>query len=533
MNTLVMAVIAMFGAVLPDASSVPGISGEAVVAGATIDGCGWLRILETEYSVLQVSSSPAVPMTAYDDAGEPMAVSTDGSPLVLSAYSDYWFWVKASSTEDVVFTVEYLEPSLITGGSVSSSLSAAEMAEIWSFSPGSSGKWNFILGGTDELADLDLEIYSGDNTLWAGSYGVTSSEKLTFNLLTGEEIQVVVSRYNKGGSGDYTLEMSRAGDFPVLGEKLTADVSSGNVHRYLLPELNGETLLELTFTGEGDLDMYVTDGHGETIYSAATYFSSECVLLSPGDSPTVVEVFPFQLDTEAESFPFQLSLGGVRDMLVPGRKYTGETAFGGSHLLGFTPEESGLYTFSGVFDKLRDGDLRLFDGFGEPSVVMNTPRGDESFCFWVSEGDTVWLSPSFMSPGMAGSFDLFVTESETTPVAGLVRGRVDDTTPGTSYYSLNGEAGNTLVIELRGDQRSFDLDMLVSGPGYALQAQGGLSNSDNAADESVTLHCREAGLYGITVYAYTPNEEAHTGFPLKGYPPRTSRRAPRRRKPGR
>ncbi len=97
-------------------------------------------------------------------------------------------------------------------------------------------------------------------------------------------------------------------------------------------------------------------------------------------------------------------------MLVPGRKYTGETAFGGSHLLGFTPEESGLYTFSGVFDKLRDGDLRLFDGFGEPSVVMNTPRGDESFCFWVSEGDTVWLSPSFMSPGMAGSFDLFVTE---------------------------------------------------------------------------------------------------------------------------
>ncbi len=176
MNTLVMAVIAMFGAVLPDASSVPGISGEAVVAGATIDGCGWLRILETEYSVLQVSSSPAVPMTAYDDAGEPMAVSTDGSPLVLSAYSDYWFWVKASSTEDVVFTVEYLEPSLITGGSVSSSLSAAEMAEIWSFSPGSSGKWNFILGGTDELADLDLEIYSGDNTLWAGSYGLLIGE---------------------------------------------------------------------------------------------------------------------------------------------------------------------------------------------------------------------------------------------------------------------------------------------------------------------------------------------------------------------
>lgn len=507
MITLVMAVLAVFGAVLPDASSVPGISGEAVVAGATINGFGWLRILETEYSVLRVSSDPAVPMTAYDDGGEPMAVSTDGSPLVLSAYSDYWFWVKASSTEDVVFTVEYLEPSLITGGSVSSSLSAAEMAKIWSFSPESSGKWNFFLSGADELADLDLEIYSEDNTLWAGSYGVTSSEKLTFNLLAGEEVQVVVSRYNKGGSGDYTLEMTRAGDFPVLGEKLTSDASPGNVHRYLLPELNGETLLELTFTGEGDLDMYVTDSHGETIYSAATYFSSECVLLSPGDSPTIVEVFPFQIDTEAESFPFELSLGGVRGMLSPGRKYIAETAFGESHLLGFTPEESGLYTFSGVFDKLRDGDLRLFDGFGEPAVVMNTPRGDESFCFWVSGGDTVWLAPSFMSPGMAGSFDLFVTESETTPVAGLVRGRVDDTTPGTVYYSVNGQAGTTLVIELRGDQRSFDLDMLVSGPGYALQAQGGLSNSDNAADESVTLHCREDGLYGITVYAYTPGEE--------------------------
>jgi hypothetical protein len=124
-NTVVPVVIALLGAVLPDASSVPGISGEAVVAGASIDGCGWLRILETDYAVLQVTSDPAVPMTAYDDSGEPIAVSTDGSPLALSAYSDYWFWVKASSPGEVVFTVEYLEPSRITGNGVSSNLSAA------------------------------------------------------------------------------------------------------------------------------------------------------------------------------------------------------------------------------------------------------------------------------------------------------------------------------------------------------------------------------------------------------------------------
>lgn len=505
MYSIAIAFLAVTSVILPDAGSIPGISGEAALDGASIDGASWLRILETDYAVLRVSSNPSTAMTAYDDQGEPLAVSPGGSPLVLSAYSDYWFWVRADG-EGAGFTVEYLEPSAIQGTGVSSGLSSAEMAEIWTFTPDRSGKWNFFLRGEDENADLDLEIYGMDNALWGGSYSLNSNEKLSMSLLEGETIQVMVSRYNKGGSGEYSLEMVRAGDFPVVTDGMTGDAIRGNVERFLLPATDGDSYLELSYLEDGDLDIYVMDLEGNEICSSATYYYSEGVLLE-GGTAGIVEVYPYDVGEDLASFPWRISLSSLQDRLDSGERVRIDTGYGTSPLLSFTAPEEGFYTVSAVFDKLRDGDVRFFDSYGEPAVFMATERGDESFSVWIDQGSRVWIAPGFIDSERGGECEVAVSPSQGEALTGLVHGRVDDTTGSRDYYTVRGEAGTTLVIELRGDQRDFDLDMLVSGPGYALQAEGGVSNTDNAADESVTLYCREDGYYAVTVYSYGRSDE--------------------------
>ncbi len=496
---------ALFGAELPDAGEVPGISGEAVVNGAVIDGFSWVRILETDYAVLRVTAEPAVPMTAYNDQGEPLAVSADGSPMALSAFSDYWFWIRAEG-EGTELTIEYVEPSALEDSQVSSRLTSAEMAEIWTFTAGSTGRYIFSLAGADDISDLDLEIYGPSNSLWAGSYSVNSSEKLSTGLLEGESVQVMISRYNKGGSGEYTLEIERAGDMRQVESGMTGDAISGNVQRFLLPPLEEDSFLELSFQEDGDLDIYVTDMQGTDIASSATYYYTEGVLLQEG-TQGVVEVYPYDIGEDLASFPWTISISGAGGELAQGEKLTVDAGYGSSPVLAWTAAVPGFYTFEASFEKGRDGDLRLFDGFGEPAVFMATERGDEGFSVWMDSGEKAWVVPGFINPSVGGPCTLSVAETEPVILTGRIHGRIDDTTDPRHYYTVRGEAGSTLVIELRGDQRNLDLDMLVSGPGYVLQAEGGLSNTDSAADESVALYCREDGYYGVTVYAYEKDGE--------------------------
>ena len=499
----IFCISALLAITLPDAVEVPGVNPGETVESAEIGGFQWVRILESDYAVIKVVSSPVVPLTAYDNEGEPLVFSTEGNPLVLSAYSDYWFWIKAESNEPVDFTVEYVDAEPLTGSGAVSSLSSAEMAEIWTFTSDEEGEWKFLIRGADDIADLDLELYGAGNSLWAGSYSANSSEKLSLGLLEGETLQIVVSRYNKGGSGDYSLEIMRAGEMDELTGSITGDAINGTIQRFKLPEIHSEALLELTFEDEGDLDLAVRSSDGDVLYSSSTYLYTEGLMVPAGTSPSVVEIRPYDVGEDLEQFPYRLHLSHPEGDLRLSRPLEVETGFGHSSLLRFVAPSSGFYTISGIFDKLRDGDVRLFSDYGEPSAFMMTDRGDEAMCFWAQQGDTLWISPGFQNSARGGLCEVSVEPTVSEPVVGLVHGRIDDTTAAQKFYTVHGEAGSTLVIELRGDQRDYDLDMLVTGPDYVLQAEGGVSNADNAADESVTLYCSEDAVYGVTVYAYS------------------------------
>ncbi|PIE52724.1 hypothetical protein CSA37_04705 [Candidatus Fermentibacteria bacterium] len=491
---------------LPDAALIPGVSGETVVEGAEIEGRSWMRILETDYAVLRVSASPSVPMTAFDHRGQPLAVSTGGAPLVLSAYSDYWFWVRADAPE-VDFSVEYVVSNPMSGSSVSSALGSEQMAEIWTFTPDREGKWSFFLRGNDDVSDLDLELYGPGNDLWASSSSNNSNEKFSMNLLAGEQVELIVSRYNKGGNGEYSLEAARVGDFPVLSSFAAGDAGSGNCRRFLLNPSEDRSFLELTYENQGDLDMFVRDDNGEIIYSSNTYFSSEGLLLPMCSSKRVVEVYPFEIDDELTAFPFSISLNSEATEITSGEILELPVEHGSSPLIEFTAPSTGFYRIAAEYEKLRDGDIRLFHTDGEPSVFITTERGDERFIFRVERDETVSIVPGFLTPGTSGLCRVSVMPVQPDPVTGLEHGTIDRNSDPQHFYTVRGEQGTTLVIELRGDQRELDLDMLVSGPDYVMQAEGGLSNTDSAADESVILYCSDDAVYGVTVYAYERDGE--------------------------
>ena len=507
MTGVSLILVAALAVTLPDAVSIPGINAGETIESSGADGYQWVRILESDYTVLEVVSTPSVPMTAYDNAGDPLVFSTDGEPLILSAYSDYWFWIRADSDDPVDFSVQYLDAEEIDSQGTESSLSSAEMAEIWTFTADEEGEWKFLIRGTDDISDLDLELYGAGNSLWAGSYSVNSSEKLSVPLLEGEVLQIVVSRYNKGGSGDYSLEIMRSGEMDVLSESTSGDAIAGTIQRFKLPVMESEAFLELTYVNEGDLDLIVRGSDGEILYSSTTYLFSEGLMVPAGNSPSVVEVHPYDVGEDLDSFPYRLNLSHADVDVNLSHSREVETGSGSSAVLRYIPESSGFYTVSAVFDKLRDGDLRLFNSYGEPAAFLMTERGDEKLSFWAEQGDTLWISPGFMDSQSGGLCLVSVEPSDAEQLEGLVHGRIDETTNAQKFYTVHGEAGSTLVIELRGDQRDFDLDMLVSGPGYVLQAEGGVSNTDNAADESVTLYCEEDAVYGVTVYAYSRHGE--------------------------
>ncbi len=494
--------VAALGVSLPDAASVPSIEVGQVVETVSVDGAQWIRILESDYAVLEVSSKTSVPLYAFNSNGEVLAFSTAGEPLSLSAYSDYWFWIRAGGNSPVEISVEYLDAETISERGASSSLSYAQMAEIYTFTAPEEGDWSILMRGTDEISDLDLEIYSTNYAVLTRSLSGNSSEKVNIGLLAGEEVFIVVSRYNKGGNGEYSLEIARKGEMEPLTGTITADAISGDVQRYRIPPLESDILLELTYELEGDLDIIVRDQTGDLLYSSTTYLFTEALLLPAGSSAAVLEVIPYDLGEDLESFPYTVNMTPSAHNLAQGQTFNTETGYGSSVLCRFSVPSSGFYTISAVFDKSRDGDLRVFNDYGEPAVFMMTDRGEESCNIWADQSDHLWISPCFTSGLSGGDCELTVTPTDAEYVSGTVHGRIDDTTASQQFYTVRGEAGSTLVVEIQGDQRDFDLDMLVSGPGYILQAEGGVSNTDNAADESVALYCEEDGVYGVTVYAY-------------------------------
>ena len=495
----VLCLLCALGVVLPNAGEVPVLEAGASLALAPVNGQVWFRVLERDYALLDLEVIPGGRLTAYYDNGDVVITSLNGR-LVLSAYSAYWFWVMAESAAPVVVSLENRLPETVRLP-YSGEVGAGVMAQAFRVAPETSGRHQIRLTG-DSAADLDLEIYGAGNRLWAGSYSPDSNEKVIIDLLATDTVTVLVSRYKKGGTGQFTLDIQRIGDFRVLEGSVRMQSRPDRIERFLLPQRRRMSLLHLAFQGDDDLDLFVRGEDQMVLWSSTSYSPSEMIMIPGGNETLVAEVVNYPGD-DGENPWFVLLLSEPDTVVTsPAGTLSMEISGGIAPLICYSPGSEGFYRVSSLFEKTHSGTLRLFRRPGEASVLMATQRGDEEFMAWIGEADSVWIAPGFARADREGECVISLEPGTPSPVQSEARHSVHHTGEMTRYFTAGGDRGSILVIRLSGEPNELDMDMLVSGPGFDLQAQGGESHTDSASDEAVAVYCEASADYGITVYSY-------------------------------
>ncbi len=509
----------IFAVTLPDPSDIQTItSGESAVIDLS-SGEGWIRILEDDYVCLNLSVSGGVNLTAYDNFGDILCQSDPGGEMVLSAFSDYWFYIRLErdtglGDPDVILSVDIVEPvELTVRDDVSGRVARNEMAEIYTFSPMERGNWTFRLEGTGGT-DLDLEVYGRNMSLWGSSASLEGFETVTIAVLKGEEITAVVSRYGKSGSGEYYFSVEPSGRFPEFdSDMVEVSIEPGEIHRYLIPEHSKPVFLDLTILSPGaDIDLIIRDTSGEYLMGSQSYSSIEALLLPASEAEVVADVVLYD-SPDDESVPYVMNsreLGSIYSLL-PVKKYISVGATEKTRPIGFSPHESGIFEVSVIFDKTRDGDVRVFRGSGEPVLTFSTERGDEEFLLWISQSDTIWVYPFFHEVDMSGDATVRISAADSREIDASYQGVIGEDLS-TEFFTVTAQAGTILDIGLSGEDREVDLDLFVSGPGIDLVAEGWLSNVDAAGDEAVAVYSGEDAVYGVTVYLY--ERRGRTSFSL-------------------
>ena len=490
---------------LPEAGSVQTIGLGESCSVRLQGGTAWVRVLEQDYAFLRITADPAASLTAFDENEGVLAQASAGHDLILSAFSNYWFYIRIDGRDGSTVTVRASEePPSVLAASLqgSGNLTLGQMGCCYRFVAPSDGVWRFDLRGSGSM-DLDLEVYGPDMSLLAAGYSRESTESASCAALRGDTLMVVVSRYSKGGSGEYAVSASRQGDIPVLSHSTAGTMTSeAPVARMALGPQAGWSLLRLSSTSDdGDLDLYVLDSDGSVLWSSSSYSSFEAIMVPPGRSGLTAEARAYDLGSSGR-LRYQMSLVGD----VPVRTGTsmedeGELSNSDAMLEGFAPGRSGLYTVSARFEKLRDGDLQFFRGGGPCEPTPSSARGDERFVIWIADSDTVWLYPTINSLSSSAGVSLAASAFDGPSLSGTARGALSPDDPVASWSLVS--AGNSIEsIRLHGEDRDTDFDMFVSGPGIDRAAQGGLSNADAAGDEEVAFFCPESATFGVTVYTY-------------------------------
>ncbi len=497
---------------------------ETVTAGeeAEVDlssGDGWVRVLEDDYTCLRVPGMDGVRLLAFDGSGEILCSSDPGDDMYLSAFSDYWFYLKlvpdpGLADGTVTLRVDTVAPvSLASGERMEGAVGRNGMAMSYVFSPERTGSWTFRLEGTSGT-DLDLKVYGTGMRVWGESMSTGGFETVTVPVLPGETVTAVVSRYDKAGSGEYHLSVQPSGGFPELGPSgVSGVISTGEMHRFLVPEHDSLLFLDLVIRDPGaDLDLLLRDSEGGFIMASRSYASVETLLLPPSADSSVADILLFDPgESGSATYTLRSREAGRVHGLIPARRTVAAGSPAGTPV-GFSPPLSGLFRVGAEFEKTRDGDTRIFRGPGEPSLTFASARGDEEFLLYVPAGDTVWIDPFYQAVDVEGEAEISISAAGAVHVEDRHTGYIDPDEP-AAFLSVSAEAGTILDLRLSGGHREVDLDMLVTGPGIDLAAEGWLSSVDAAGDEAISVHARRDSEYGITVYLY--DREGETSFDLE------------------
>lgn len=497
--------LAAMAGTLPEDSAVPVLEAGDQMELASDDGPVWFRIVENDYTVLSVTADRPCLLKAYGADGEILCRAEAGQDLRVSAFSDYWFYVSAEplAGSRVSVSVDEVPPlRLRADAAVLGSVAPNSMAEAYVFVPTEDRRWSVDLGGASET-DLDLEVYGDGMTLLAGGYSLSGLESVSVNAYSGDTLTVLVTRYNKTGTGQFSLQVSGKGEFTALSGSRSGTLGEGRyAERMMVPPSSRWRMLILGGTpSSADADLYLY-GRGREPWYASTSYSMEEALLAPrGGSELFCAIKGFDMP---DGIRYQLDLVDVPDPReLPVRE---ELSCGtGGGVLALQSDASGFCLIGVEFHKGRDGDLRVFDSPGEPAIVSQTSKGVENVLRWMEAGDTLCVQ-AYLPDGSGG---LCTVSAQMLEPGDLQDGALRSIGGGGwEHEGLEVDSGVICAVELDCQTAEADLDLRVTGPGFDRTAEGYLSLADEAGDEAIALYTQRRMPLGVTVYTYEPGTEA-------------------------
>jgi hypothetical protein len=505
MLSLAVLIIAVNGTVPQGGEGVPVLEAGDTASLSAGDSLAWLRVVEDEYTVLRVAADRPAELRAYDEAGDILCRADPGQDLLVSAFNYYWFYISAAPEGggQVAVSVETVPPeSIAAGGRAEGAVTRSSMADVYTFLPPGDRRWVVSLDGQSET-DLDLEVYGDRMSLLCGSYSAEGRESGSFNAAAGDTITLVVSRYNKAGSGGYVLGVDGKGDFTTLTGSRTGSLGEGRyVERLALDPSPVMRMLTLTGTPAGaDADLLLYGRGADPFYSSASYSLEEALLVPASGQRMFCSVRGYDMP---DGIRYQLDMTEVPQPQSP--PFSTELECGRSGgLASLVAPDSGLYLLEADFHKGRDGDLRLFDSPGEAVAVSQTTKGTEQVLRWMEAGDTLWVQ-AYVPAGTGGICRLSASRSGPREISGPVRATASG--EGWDHYSFLADSGLICAVELDGLSPDADLDLRVTAPGFDRTAEGYLSPADEAGDEAIALYAERTIPVGVTVYTYNPDLEA-------------------------
>ncbi len=497
------------GAIPDGGAGIPVLEAGDEVRVAAGDSLAWLRVVEDDYTILRVAADRPSVLTAYDESGEILCRADPGEDLLVSAFRHYWFYVSADPGEgdEVNVSVETVVPGSIAASvRTEGAVPGNAMAEVRTFLPPEDRRWTIILDGSSDT-DLDLEVYGDRMSLLCGGYSAEGRESVSLNAAAGDTITVVVSRYNKTGSGGYVLTVDGKGGFTTLTGSRTGSLGNSRyVERLALDPAPRSRMLTLAGTPtDADADLVLYGRGMEPFYSSASYSMEEALLVPESEERLFCSVRGYDMPN---GIRYQLDLTEVPEPLPAPFEMELECGRGGG-LAALRADEPGFYLLEADFHKGRDGDLRLFDSPGEAASVSQTMKGTEQVMRWMEAGDTLWAQ-AYVPAGDGGLCLLRASRTEPEELVGSVTATADG--DGWDHYSFRVDSGLICSVELDCLSPEADLDLRVTAPGFDRTAEGYLSLADEPGDEAIAIYADRPIQVGATVYTYNPGVEAGYGL---------------------
>lgn len=486
------------------------ISGDSIFSLQLQNGRGKFKIFEDQYVDLEITTTPRVPFSVYDESHDIVAKTTTGR-VNINTFTSYWFKVRFHDLSNESITCEINRNSdfrKIYGGSISGNLNSSKPAEVLTYTVRNSGTYEFSLSSDDRDGDVDITLYINDHESAATGTTNSNNEKVEVDVFTGDTIMILIFLNEIDASVDWNLKCEKIENLISLtyDSKYNGRISQEKSFQSFTFNNTESTpvLLYLYSNNENtDLDLFVEFDNQE--FYSTTYSSKESILLPPSTRNINISIKGYSL--ENGSTRYSLTTIPVTEFhSVRNENFTKDIDTDNPEVFGVTSSTSKFTYFEVSSLSKRDVDMNIFTDYGSSNLSFSSLNPKEAAVLWLNRNDTVYLMPLVYDREC--EIDFVINKIDTDTITKLNEGdTIDDIVrppyDGIKLYLIEYENSGTAVIHIEGESnRERDVDIFISGKDFYRRSEGEENPTDRASDETVIFSANNRHQYIAEVYAY-------------------------------